>query len=256
MVAPPGMFRIIQYDIRSNYLTPYVTFAQSTPPKKYFRVLIEVYRSVRKDRQPPAHQPSRRANTGSSSATQKNPYPPVASNLCYSHFRPSSNLHTVSSTPNLVLAETMAITESGRVMIKRMQAKHRKVRSSKTRTDLHLHKIRPGGKVLTPAEKGERHKTRVEKKEKVDNKMKDARSRIWTIAVEMSVELGNTPEYWHRRLMQNARIAKSTRKPNRWNAYTSIKLEEINAGKQHSYYVINLNIELTYLCLRKSITRG
>lgn len=125
----------------------------------------------------------------------------------------------------------MAVTETSRILLKRVQAKHRKIRSSKTRTDLHLQKSRPGGKVLTPAEKTVRNQTRQDKRDRVNNKMKDARGRMWAIAVEFSAEFGNTPEYWHQRMMQNARVAKSTRKPNRWNAFVSVQLEEINTSK-------------------------
>lgn len=100
-----------------------------------------------------------------------------------------------------------------------------------TRTDLHLQKKRGGGRVLTPAEKAARNARWQKKRDAVNLRLGKNRNRIWAIALELSVEFGKEAAHWHRTLMQIARISKSKKKPNRWNAYRAIKLKEINDGQ-------------------------
>ena len=122
------------------------------------------------------------------------------------------------------------VVPSNTVATRRLDDSHRKVRSSLSRTDLHLQKKRGGGRVLTPAEKTEKDAKRKKRRTNLNIRLGKARSRIWSLAVELSVEFGHGSKHWHRTLMQLARVGKSKKKPNRWNAYRAIKIKEKNDG--------------------------
>lgn len=111
-----------------------------------------------------------------------------------------------------------------------LQAKHRRVLSVKTRSDLFHQTKRHIVHKFTPEERKEQ-KERREKGRKATNKaMVDAMKKVKAAAGDIAKELGGSKRHWHRKLMQNARIHVTQRKTNRWNAFLSKRLEEINAG--------------------------
>ena len=50
-------------------------------------------------------------------------------------------------------------------------------------------------------------------------------------AKDLAKEVGGSEEVWNRKLMQNARIGVTQREPNRWNAFVSKRMEDINASQ-------------------------
>lgn len=109
--------------------------------------------------------------------------------------------------------------------------KHRKILQAKIRTNIHLKKKKGGGHKLTPAERKVRQEKRDNKRSARDSRLAKARAKIWKEAQDIAAELGNTPDYWHQTLMQNARIAKRGRAPSRWNAFVSIYVDEDNESE-------------------------
>ena len=111
-----------------------------------------------------------------------------------------------------------------------LQAKHRRVLSAKIRSDLFHQTKRLVVHKLTPEEKKGRATRRKSRKEVVDTKMAEAMRKVREAAEQLAKDLGGETAHWHRKLMQNARIGVTRREPNRWNAFLSKQLEELNAG--------------------------
>lgn len=122
----------------------------------------------------------------------------------------------------------MPNSDTTRVFAKRLEKKHSKVVVSKTRTNVHLQKKKGGGHKLTAIERKDQQEKRDKKRDRENTRFAVGQARMWKEAQDMAAELGNTPEYWHQKLMQNARLKKSGRKPSHWNAFVALKLEETN----------------------------
>ena len=43
-------------------------------------------------------------------------------------------------------------------------------------------------------------------------------------------------DYYLRLLMQQSRLDAKTRQPSRWNAFLSLEMERLNAGKYHAFF--------------------
>ena len=86
--------------------------------------------------------------------------------------------------------------------------------------------------VLTPEERKERDKRQENLQKYTQEKIAEAREAIREITEGLAADLGKSPTHWHRCLMQLARISLSERATSWWNAFLSIRLQEINAGKQ------------------------
>ena len=111
-----------------------------------------------------------------------------------------------------------------------LQPRHRRVLSTKTRSDIFHQMKRHVVHKFTPEERKEISKRRSTRKDKVEKALAQAVVDIRATAQKVANELGGEMEYWRRKLMQNARIAVTRRKVNRWNAFLSKRLEEINAS--------------------------
>lgn len=124
----------------------------------------------------------------------------------------------------------MVVVKMSQNALASLQAKHRRVLSTKTRSDLFYQARRQVVHKLTPEERKGRNQRRKNDRDKVGLAMAAAVKRVRVVASDLSKKLGGSLERWHRKLMQNARIARARRKPNRWNAFLSKRLEEINTG--------------------------
>lgn len=124
--------------------------------------------------------------------------------------------------------------ETSRVYMRRLAAKHRHIQIKRCKKDVHGKKgKRKGGKrIRTPEERKLRAKQRKEDTEKEDKLLTEAQLKLWNICVDLAEQLGKGPHHWQHQLMQLARLAAEARKSNRWNVYLSIRLGQINAGKQ------------------------
>lgn len=120
--------------------------------------------------------------------------------------------------------------ETNRVYTRRLALKHRQIQIKRKQTDLHLKKKKKEPRILTPGERKARIERQASKQEYETKKVSKAQDKVWEIAVELSKDLGKTPEHWHQCLMQLARISKAKRKTSQWNAFVSKQLEERNAG--------------------------
>ena len=88
----------------------------------------------------------------------------------------------------------------------------------------------------TIAEKERRKEERKREEERREEKRKSLTARlaeigakVWKEADKMAVDFGFDSQHWYYYILQNARLARSSRKPNRWNAFVAIMLESINA---------------------------
>lgn len=131
----------------------------------------------------------------------------------------------------------MVLAEKSRVVMRRLDTKTRKTLTSKTRTDIHLQqkKNRIYHK-LTAAERKAQEERREDKRTRLNARLKGCDAAIWEMAEELAKEFGYDALHWYHRLLQNARIAKTERKVNRWNAYVAMSLEAANAGKYQPHH--------------------
>lgn len=112
-----------------------------------------------------------------------------------------------------------------------LQPKHRRVVSTKTRLDLFQQTKRHVVHKLTPEELKKQKERRENKRTLVDTAMAKAMAKVKEAAKDLAKEVGGSEEVWNRKLMQNARIGVTQREPNRWNAFVSKRMEDINASQ-------------------------
>ncbi|KAK7685836.1 hypothetical protein QCA50_011182 [Cerrena zonata] len=145
------------------------------------------------------------------------------------HTNPFERTAPPPSCP-LVTSRKMVVIETTRVLMRRLAPKHRRILTSRSRTDVHLKlkRTRVYHK-LTPAEKMAQGKKRAERRKRLNDRLKDCDATIWSLAVGLATDFGYNAHHWYHRMMQNARIAKSERKVSRWNAFVALTLEAINA---------------------------
>lgn len=130
-----------------------------------------------------------------------------------------------------VASSTMGVFDKSRVLMQRLEPKHRTLHTSKTRTDIHLQqkKSRIYNK-LTTAERKAQNERREKKRELLNARLKSCDAVVWKLAEDTAAEFGYDAYHWYHHILQNARMAKKQRKANRWNAFVAMFLEPINAG--------------------------
>lgn len=126
----------------------------------------------------------------------------------------------------------MVVAEKSRVLMRRLEPNQRKTLTSKTRTDIHLQqkKNRIYHK-LTAAERKAQGERRDEKRTALNTRLNGCDAALWEMAEGMATDFGYDALHWYHFILQNARISKSRRKVNRWNAFVAITLESVNASK-------------------------
>lgn len=101
--------------------------------------------------------------------------------------------------------------------------------SSKKRSELHHQKTKASRK-QTYAER----KARKAEFDKVDQELKAdlqlVRGELLDMCATVAKKHGRTKEHYYTEIMQSERIAKTEREKNRWNAFVSLRLSQINAG--------------------------
>lgn len=122
------------------------------------------------------------------------------------------------------------MVETSRVYMRRLAAQQRRMATSRLQASLRTKKKHPPRK-LTPEELKNRREKRKENQQDADEKIARAKDAIWEVCEGLATDLGKTPAHWQRFLMQLLRLAASERKTSRWNAFISLFLERLNAGK-------------------------
>ena len=100
--------------------------------------------------------------------------------------------------------------------------------------------------VLTPEEQKERDKRQENLQKYTEEKIAEAREAIKVITEGLAAALGKSPTHWHRCLMQLSRISLSERATSWWNAFLSIRLQEINAGKPNTMSFLEEETYISY----------
>ena len=116
-------------------------------------------------------------------------------------------------------------------MMRRLSQDHRKTTTSKTRSDLVQKDKERVYKTLTKEERKREEERREEKRKSLTARLAEIGAKVWKEADKMAVDFGFDSQHWYYYILQNARLARSSRKPNRWNAFVAIMLESINARK-------------------------
>ena len=122
------------------------------------------------------------------------------------------------------MARTVA--DDTRVLMRRLEPRHRQIRTSKVRTDIHLQKKKPGGRKLTTAERKLQQEKRDKKKKLRAEKLAKAQADVWKIAKDLAADVGESADYWHQTLMQLTAKTKASHKKTRWNAFVRLKVAE------------------------------
>lgn len=85
--------------------------------------------------------------------------------------------------------------------------------------------------MLTNIQKAQLQAKRKQRKKDLNDALTEARRRIWDEARKLREQFGtHTEQYYYEQLLQTSRLAKSTRKVNRWNAYLHQEVKRINEG--------------------------
>lgn len=142
-------------------------------------------------------------------------------------YQPTTQEKNDSSPPHF---DSMPV-ETSRVYMRRLALQHRHLAIARAQNDLHIKKKKREARKVTPEERKNRMERKKDSDKLQNDKITTAQDTIWNVCVGLSEDLGKTPQYWQRFLMQLLRIATSERKTSRWNAYLSLSLEEVNAGK-------------------------
>ena len=119
-----------------------------------------------------------------------------------------------------------AMADTTRVLMRRLEPRHRQVRTSQARTDIHLQQKKPGGRKLTTAERRLQKQMRESKKKLRTTQLAQAQAQVWKIATDLAAKLGESADYWHRTLMQITAKTKASHKRSRWNAFVRLKMAE------------------------------
>lgn len=124
--------------------------------------------------------------------------------------------------------------------MRRLDRMRRLLTKTKKRSDVNFKKNYVK-RSLTYAERKSRRLKWQARRGDIRNDLKGIRADIMEMAVAMAEKHGNTKEYWYTRIMQEARVTKSKRKVNSWNAYQSLRLRQLNAGMYFSttYYSVH-----------------
>ncbi|KAK7683803.1 hypothetical protein QCA50_013179 [Cerrena zonata] len=121
----------------------------------------------------------------------------------------------------------------------RLEPAQRLVRSRKRRSDLHLPRVQVK-KSLTFAERTIRKDALANARANMKTDLQAAldrspnfglhktRDEIRSLGGLLSQKYGNSVEHWYDRIMQSSRLAKTSRRTNRWNVYVSLRLRELN----------------------------
>lgn len=112
----------------------------------------------------------------------------------------------------------------------RLEPAQRLVRSRKRRSDLHLPRVQVK-KSLTFAERTIRKDALANARANMKTDLQAARDEIRSLGGLLSQKYGNSVEHWYDRIMQSSRLAKTSRRTNRWNVYVSLRLRELNLGR-------------------------
>lgn len=118
---------------------------------------------------------------------------------------------------------------TSRAFMRRLDRTRRVLSKTKQRKDLNFNKNYVK-KPVTYAERKARKEKWTAQKQDVKVDLKGIRAEIMTMAEEMAKKHGNTKEYWYNRIMQESRLAQSERKVSTWNAFQSMRLNQVNAG--------------------------
>lgn len=122
------------------------------------------------------------------------------------------------------------MVETTRVYMRRLATQHRNLVTSRLQANLSIKKKRAARKP-TPEELKDRRERKKASDLNFNDKITRAQAILWEVFEGLATDLGKTPAHWQRHLMQLLRVAMSERKTSRWNAFLSISLEKVNAGK-------------------------
>lgn len=128
--------------------------------------------------------------------------------------------------------------------IRRLDKTHRHLSASaKKRSDVHKAKANATRK-QTYAERKARKQDLDEHNQNVKEDMQLLRGELLDMCGTLVKKHGRTKEYWLTELVQAERIAKTQRSKNRWNAFVSMRMTQINAGTSlespHGLICLNL----------------
>lgn len=154
------------------------------------------------------------------------------------------------------------VTRVKHVEVRRLDQNQRVLnsQSSKKRSDLHISKGKTT-RTLTYAERKARQTVLNEQRKKANADLELVRAEIMSMCGTLEIKYGGTKESWYTRVMQTEQIAKGQRANNRWNAFVSVRLGQINAGMffrwfYFSYFRVVLYSRNFSACSRVLLSRA